>query len=252
MLTSPNLASVTHGFFTRQGGVSGGIYASLNCGRGSGDDKLRVEENRRRVAEQLDTTPRRLCSLYQVHGTDVIIVEEPWLPDAPPRADAMVTQIPGIALGILTADCVPVLLADMEAGVIGATHAGWRGALAGVLGVTVAAMQSLGAQSSRIKACIGPAIAQASYEVGRELKETFMQKNPAFIRHFVPAPKADHFRLDVKGFCRERLREAGISAINLLENDTYLEEDAFFSFRRATHKGEADYGRQISAIMLPK
>src|SRR5579871_318283 len=185
-ITAANLAAihtVSHGFFTRKGGVSEGIYASLNCGRGSGDDAARIDENRRRAAKALGTSSERLCNLYQVHGKDVITAEQCWGQESLPKADAMVTNRPGIALGILTADCVPVLLADAQAGVIGAAHAGWRGALAGVIEKTAQAMVKLGATSSRIAAAVGPAIAQNSYEVGASLREEFTVKDATNARY---------------------------------------------------------------------
>jgi len=251
-LTSPNFksSSVAHGFFTRKGGVSKGIYASLNCGLGSSDDKTNVIENRRRVAQKLGTDADSLCTLYQTHSADVITVEKRWRHSKLPRADAMVSNVPGIALGILTADCVPVLFADTEAGIIGATHAGWRGAIGGVLENTLSAMRALGARS--ITAAIGPSIAQRSYEVGAELKTAFTTQNTDFNCYFIDSTRAGHFLFDLKSFVRDRLSDAGVQDINLLENDTYIEEDDFFSFRRTTHRSEPDYGRQISAIMLTR
>jgi polyphenol oxidase len=245
LLTSPNLYT-PHGFFTRKGGVSGGIYASLNCGWGTKDDLANVKENRARVAKKLGTDEARLLSLYQVHGDRVITVDSPWLQEARPQADAMVTKTPGIALGILTADCVPVLLADMKHGVIGAAHAGWKGALAGIIAQTVTAMQALGARPASIAAAIGPCIGLNSYEVGPEFYERFAG-TPHYFR---PAAQDGHHMFDIRACVRELLKKAGISGINTLENDTYIEEDAFFSFRRTTHRNEPDYGRQVSAIML--
>lgn len=252
-LTSPLLAQtscIQHGFFTRQGGVSSGIYASMNCGRGSSDIRDNVEENRNRIAAALGTSSQQLMSLYQVHGAEVITVTQCWQPTALPHADAMVTSMPGIALGILTADCVPVLFVDPEARIIGAAHAGWKGAFAGVLENTIRAMVALGATRTNILAAIGPAIAQPSYEVDNAFFQRFVTNDPSFTRFFIPSIKPEHWMFDVKGFARNRLTHAGIQHINLLENDTYLEEDAFFSFRRTTHRGETDYGRHISAIML--
>lgn len=246
---------IRHGFFTREGGVSRGVYTSLNCGPGSGDDPAHVAENRRRAAERLaGTTAGRtvppLCSLYQVHGADVVSVTEPWNAEDRPKADAMVTDRPGLALGILTADCTPVLFADIEAGVVGAAHAGWKGALGGVLAATVTAMERLGADRSRIRAAIGPTIAQGSYEVSADFRATFMAADPAYARFFVPAPRQGHARFDLPGFVRDRLAAAGITAIDDLKLDTYGDSRRFFSFRRTTHHGESDYGRQISAIMI--
>jgi YfiH family protein len=253
LLTAPDLEtlpSVTHGFFTRKGGVSSGLYASLNCGLGSSDVKANVVQNRERVANELGTIPEKLCSLYQVHGSKVVTVTEPWARDALPQADAMVTATPGIALGILAADCVPVLFADAKGTVVGAAHAGWKGAFAGVLQETVKAMEALGASADSIHAAIGPAIAQPSYEVSTVFHQAFIDKDPDYERYFISAKQDGHYRFDLKGVVRDILLKAGLSHINLLENDTYLEEDNFFSFRRTTHRGEPDYGRHISAIML--
>lgn len=247
MLLSPNLSPISHGFFTRQGGVSGGIYASLNCGWGSDDDKENVAENRSRVAAQLGTTLENFCSLYQVHGNDVITVTTPWPRTTLPKADAMVTSKKGIALGILTADCAPILFADVNAEIIGAAHAGWRGALAGVIQATVQAMQALGACD--ITAAIGPCIAQRSYEVGAEFYETLAKETAQNANFFKKSSTGSHL-FDLRGYVQSKLAQAGISNINTLENDTYSEEDSFFSFRRTTHRKESDYGRQVSAIML--
>jgi len=250
VITSPNLNGISHGFFTRKGGVSEGVYASLNCGLGSGDSKAHVIENRERVARALGGTETKLLSLHQVHSCDVVTVTAPWRHAKKPKADAMVTTQRGIALSILTADCVPVLFADKEHSVIGAAHAGWKGALAGILEKTVEAMGTLGAKPGSISAAIGPCIAQASYEIGDELREQFIKGNPQFAGHFIPAQREQHFLFDLRAAVRDILGKAGITDINTLENDTYIEEDSFFSFRRATHRKEPDYGRQISAIIL--
>lgn len=249
-LTSPNLSGTAHGFFTRKGGVSDGIYASLNCGWGSGDNQTHVTENRNRVAEALGARHSHLLSLYQVHGDKVITVEKPWTPQDKPQADAMVTNRPGIALGVLAADCVPVLFADLQAGVVGAAHSGWKGTLAGIAPRTVDAMFALGAKPERIRAAIGPCIGWASYEVSGDFRDTFLKVSGSFAKHFKPSSRAGHFLFDIRSRVGDILREAGVSDINTLENDTYIEEDAFFSFRRTTHRKEPDYGRQISAIML--
>ena len=252
LITSPDIAAlenVSHGFFTRKGGVSSGIYASLNCGLGSSDDKANVIENRRRVASKLGAEESKFCTLYQTHSANVITVETCWRHSKLPKADAMVTDKPNIALGILTADCVPVLFADSKGKVIGAAHAGWKGAFAGVLQATVKSMEALGAPVSSIHAAIGPAIAQRSYEVSAPFYQTFLEKDADYARYFISA-KEEHYRFDLKGFVHDILVKAGLTHINLLENDTYLEEDNFFSFRRTTHHSEPDYGRQISAIML--
>ncbi|MDA5194776.1 peptidoglycan editing factor PgeF [Govanella unica] len=243
-----------HGFFTRQGGISRGVYTSLNCGPGSADDPAHVVENRRRVverlAEDLISTDLPLCSLYQVHGPAVVHVTAPWDAANRPEADAMVTDRPGIALGILTADCTPVLFADPQAGVVGAAHAGWKGALYGVLGATITAMERLGASRSRIQAAIGPTIAQESYEVSAAFRATFLEQDPGHARFFVPGRDSDHAQFDLPGFVAARLLAEGIGGLDDLKLDTYADSRRFFSFRRTTHHGEADYGRQISAIMV--
>jgi YfiH family protein len=249
-LTSSNLSGIRHGFFTRKGGVSGGIYASLNCGWGSHDDPAHVRENRERVARHFGIAGTQLLSLYQVHGDKVITVESVWARENNPQADAMVTRKPGIAIGVLAADCVPVLFADMKNGVIGAAHAGWKGAFAGVIGQTVNAMLALGADSQTIHAAIGPCIGPKSYEVSTEFREKFLSRDANFTRYFAAGMRPEHFLFDIRAFVRMLLAEAGVDHVNTLENDTYIEEDTFFSFRRTTHKEEPDYGRQISAIML--
>lgn len=249
-LTSPNLAPVKHGFFTRNGGVSKGIYASLNCGWGSADKQEHIAQNRTCVAAALGTTLDKFCSLYQVHGPKVITVTTPWPRDALPQADAMVTKEKQIAIGVLAADCVPVLFADVEAGVIGAAHAGWKGALAGVLEATTEAMCALGAKRANIAAAIGPCIAQVSYEVGQEFYDTLTKADASNASLFIKGAASGHWQFDIKAYARKKLGFAGITAINTLENNTYLEEDNFFSFRRTTHRAEQDYGRQVSAIML--
>jgi len=255
-LTAQNLAgypSISHGFFTRTGGVSEGIYASLNAGgRGTGDTIPHVDENRRRIAQALGAETASLLTLYQIHSTHVITVNGVWDIDERPQADAMVTATPGIALGILTADCVPLLFADTEAGVIGAAHAGWKGALGDIAAETVRIMIGLGAQLERIAVAIGPSIAKQSYEVRTAFKEPFLTANPASENYFAGTQNNGHWLFDLKGFIRDSLTRTGINNINMLENDTYLEESDFFSYRRATHNGEPNYGRQISAIMLKK
>lgn len=242
---------IRHGFFTRAGGVSEGIFASLNCGFGSGDAAANVAENRRRAAAFLALEPARLATCHQVHGADVVVVEAPWALEDRPRADAMVTDRPGIALGILTADCVPVLFADPAAEIIGAAHAGWRGALGGVLDATVAAMRALGAATSDIHAGIGPCIAQRSYEVGPEFSAPFLAEDPAQARFFVPAARPGHFRFDLPGYVAERLRRLGIVHIAATGGDTAAEPDRFFSYRRSCLDRAPDYGRALSAIALP-
>ncbi|MGD0142387.1 MAG: peptidoglycan editing factor PgeF [Rhizomicrobium sp.] len=250
-LTAANLADasdIVHGFFGRQDGVSRGIYASLNCGPGSGDERAAVIANRARVQAALGATS--LVTLYQIHSAQAVSVAAAWDLGHAPQADAMATNIPGIALGILTADCTPVLLADSRARVIGAAHAGWKGALAGVIESTLAAMEQLGAERARISAAIGPCISQANYEVGPEFRTRFLDNDSTFDRFFAAAAKADHWRFDLKGFVALRLDDAGIENVASFPVCTYAHEGDFFSFRRATHRGEPDYGREISAIAL--
>jgi polyphenol oxidase len=251
ILTARTLATprVAHGFFGRTGGVSKGIFASLNCGPGSGDVRTDVIENRRRVAEVL-SPGTNLLTLYQIHSAEAVEVETPWNTGEGPQADAMVTNVPSLALGILTADCAPVLFADAEAGVIGAAHAGWKGALFGVTDSAIAAMERLGARRNRIAACIGPCISQANYEVGAEFRERFVDAAPSNARRFVASDRADHFRFDLEGYVAARLEAASLARMERVTACTYAREDDFFSFRRATHRGEKDYGRQVSAIVL--
>lgn len=238
---------IRHGFFGRAGGTSSGIYASLNCGLGSSDERESVLENRRRAAAALPA--KALVTVYQCHSADVRVVAEPW-PGEPPRTDAMVSVRPGIALGILAADCAPVLFADTAAGVIGAAHAGWRGALAGILEKSIGAMEMLGAQRHRIAAAIGPTIGRESYEVGPEFEALFREAAATNAQFFRPAEKPSHFLFDLAGFARHRLRDAGVQQIEVLEHCTYRDQDGYFSYRRSVHRGEADYGRNLSAIVL--
>jgi purine-nucleoside/S-methyl-5'-thioadenosine phosphorylase / adenosine deaminase len=242
--------TIRHGFFTRRGGVSGGLYASLNCGFGSGDDPASVEQNRAIAAARLGLAAERLVSCHQVHGTAAITVERPWRRPDNPRADGMVTAVPGIALGVLAADCAPVLFADPEARVIGAAHGGWRGALAGVMEATVAAMAALGARRERIRAGIGPCIAQQSYEVGPEFAAAFAATDPASPGFFKRATRPEHFLFDLPGYIAERLARLGLAAVERAPHDTAAEEALFFSYRRACRRGEADYGRGLAAIAL--
>ncbi|MFW0777595.1 MAG: peptidoglycan editing factor PgeF [Rickettsiales bacterium] len=246
------LPNIRHGFFTREGGVSDGIYSSLNCGPGSDDTPEKVIENRSRAAQTLGQELHRLVTCYQVHSAVVQQVDEPWDSISAPEADAMVTKNPNIILGILTADCLPVLFADGKAGIIGAAHAGWKGAFHGVLENTVEAMEKLGANNNHIIATIGPGIAQASYEVGAEFRERFLAQTPDNEIYFIPGKREAHYLFGLKAYAMDRLRNIGLAHINLLERDTCFEEDAFFSFRRATLKGEPSYGRQISAITIEK
>ena len=244
------LPGIRHGFFTRRGGVSAGLYASLNCGPGSGDDPAKVAENRERVTARLGAA--HLLTVWQVHGAMAVAVTEPWAAGSTdrPQADAMVTATPGLALGVLTADCAPVLFHDPQARVIGAAHAGWRGALGGILESTLTAMEALGAARARITAAIGPCIGRDAYEVGEEFERTFLIADPANARFFHrPSPRAKpHF--DLPGFAAHRLRAANTGQIDDLGRCTCLCESDFFSYRRNTHQGIADYGRQISAIVL--
>jgi polyphenol oxidase len=243
------MPGIRHGFFTRAGGVSPGIYRSLNCGVGSRDDRAFVYKNRARAARAVGVVADRLATPYQVHGTEAFVVETPWLPGHGPKADAVVTRKPGIALGVGTADCGPILFADPYAHVVAAAHAGWRGALAGILESTIAAMESLGASRSGIVAVLGPTISRANYEVGGELVEAFIASDPANQRFFTPSANTGRSMLDLPGFIVHRLTRAGVLAADL-GLCTYADEERFFSYRRATHRGESDYGRLLSAIVL--
>jgi polyphenol oxidase len=245
-----DLAAVRHAFFCRTGGVSEGLFSSLNCGYGSGDEAAKVTENRRRAMAMLDLESGRMVTAYQVHSPDVVEVKEPWAREDAPEADAMVTRERGLALGILTADCVPVLLADAQAGVVGAAHAGWKGALTGVVERTVAAMGALGAEPKRLVAGIGPAIAQRSYEVGPEFPTPFLEQDTRNADFFCPAQREGHFHFDLKGYVARRLAVAGVGTIQTLPCDTCAEDARFFSYRRACHRREPDYGRGLSAIYL--
>ena len=252
MITSDALAGdgIQHGFFTRAGGVSDGMFASLNCGLGSGDDKEKVLENRRRAAAALGRAADDLVTCYQIHSPEVVTVDRPWQRADRPRADAMVTRTPGVALGILTADCAPVLFADAEAHVIGAAHAGWRGAVSGVLDQTVAAMIKLGAAPRRIAAAIGPSIARPSYEVGPEFPAPFLAEDASNAAFFLPAARAGHFLFDLPGYVARRLARLGVARVARTGGDTAAEPERFFSYRRACLRKERDYGREISAIAL--
>ncbi len=241
---------VQHGFFTRQGGVSGGIYTSLNCGPGSRDDAANVTENRARVAEILGAEPNRLLTVFQKHSPDAVVAAKPWKDGKAPEADAIVTAKPGLAIGVLTADCAPVLLCDGEARVIGAAHAGWRGVLSGVVEATVKAMGKLGARPERITAVIGPTISQKAYEVGAEFVEQFLASAPDSAAFFITDESSAEPHFDLPGYVGERLARAGVGAITDLGFCTYCEETRLFSYRRSQHRGEYDYGRQISAILL--
>jgi purine-nucleoside/S-methyl-5'-thioadenosine phosphorylase / adenosine deaminase len=246
---SLHAANVAHGFFGREGGVSGGVYASLNCGPGSNDSRAAVLENRDRAIREL-SPESRLVTLYQVHSAEALTVMEAWDIPRNPKADAMVTDRAGIALGILTADCAPILLCDAEAHVIGAAHAGWNGALAGITDSVVAAMAGLGAKPDRIRAAIGPCIGQAAYEVGPEFEARFRRSDPGNSRFFIRSPKIDRWHFDLAAYVVHRLNRIGIAAVESLNLCTYERESEFFSYRRATHRKESDYGRELSAITL--
>ena len=242
------LAGMPHGFLGRAGGVSTGILAGLNVGLGSTDDRSAIAENRRRAVEAV-LPGAQLVTVHQVHSAEAVIVTEPFPDDARPPVDAIVTDRPGLLLGILTADCAPVLLADVEAGVVGAAHAGWKGALNGVTDATLAAMEKLGARRDRIAAAIGPCIARASYEVDDAFVRRFEEADPTNERFFF-AGRPGHHQFDLEAFVAARLAAAGIGRVEALGFDTYADDQAFFSFRRATHRGEPDYGREISLIGL--
>jgi polyphenol oxidase len=247
-LRSRALEGVAHGFLGRRGGVSEGICSGLNVGLGSGDDREAIAENRRRAVEAV-APGARLVTLHQVHSAEAIQVDSPFPDEARPKADAMVADRPGLVLGILTADCAPVLLADREAGVVAAAHAGWKGAIGGVVEATVAAMERRGAERGRIAAAVGPCIARKSYEVDEGFLRRFAQADPENERFFGLGREGRH-QFDLEGFVLSRLAAAGLSRIDALGEDTYSQPERFFSYRRATHKGEPDYGRQISLIAL--
>jgi YfiH family protein len=248
VLSSGLLSGARHGFFTRRGGASSGVYAGLNCGPGSSDQREAVALNRARVADALGVAPARLLSLHQVHGTEVVVAaSDGW--SERPRADAAVTADPGVAISVLTADCAPILLHDPEAGVIGAAHAGWRGAVDGVVEATLAAMERLGARRGAVQAAVGPTISQRAYEVGPEFFDRFRDEADGFERYFA-AGEGDRLRFDLPGFVLGRLRAAGVAEAEWIGACTYSDPDRFFSYRRATRAGEPDYGRLISAIRL--
>ena len=240
-----------HGFFTRRGGVSTGPYESLNCSLSGGDARDSVLENRARASRAVGADAAALAGLTQVHGAEVVQVTEPWRPGEGPRADAMVTAVHGIALGIITADCAPVLLADPQAGVIGAAHAGWRGAVAGVIEATIAAMCSLGATPAGIGGAIGPCIAQASYEVGADLRDAVLARSPSGARFFAEGSRQGHWQFDLAAYCAARLAAAGVRDVQVLGVDTLADEARFFSHRRRTLSGGGPIGHQISIIALP-
>ena len=247
IITHDALKPVRHGFFTRKGGASSGIFSGLNCGPGSSDQTEAVLLNRSRVATALGILPEALVGVHQVHSADVIRVTAPL--DAPVRADALVTATPGLALSVLTADCQPVLFSDAKAGVIGAAHAGWRGTLSGVLEATLDSMEALGARREDTVAIVGPTISQRAYEVGPEFLDAFLAEDPAYDRFFAGG-RGDRVMFDLPGFGLHRMREAGVGEASWTGHCTYSDPDRFFSYRRSQHQHEADYGRLISAIRL--
>ena len=248
VIRAQSLSGLPHGFLGRRGGVSTGIHAGLNVGLGSDDERAAIAENRRRAVEAV-LPGAALATVHQVHSPDVVTVTEPWPDEARPEADALVTDRPGLLLGVLTADCAPVLLADREAGVIGAAHAGWKGALAGVTDATIAAMEALGARRERIAAAIGPCIAQASYEVDAGFEARFVVAD-TFNARFFRQGREGHAWFDLEGYVAIRLGAAGVGRVEKLGIDTYADETRFYSYRRATHRGESGYGRQIAVIGL--
>jgi hypothetical protein len=244
-----NRPGMVHGFFGRKGGVSSGLYESLNCGPGSGDERKAVMENRRRASEAL-SPDGRLVTIYQVHSANAIIATDPWEIGDNPRADGLATSTPGIMLGILTADCAPVLLCDPEARVIGAAHAGWQGALSGITDSVISAMIRLGAKVERIAAAVGPCIGPAAYEVGEEFEGRFVAANAGNARFFTKSPGTGRWHFALARYVADRLKRANLASVELLDRCTYEENENFFSYRRTTHRKESDYGRQLSAIML--
>lgn len=244
------LSHIAHAFFTRQGGVSKDLYATLNTGAGSGDERANVIENRARCAGHLRLDRDRLVSVHQIHSATVHVVTEPWAIGQGPQGDAMVTNEPGLALGVLAADCTPVLFADRANAVIGAAHAGWKGALGGVLEATLDAMERLGAARTGIIGAIGPTISKDAYEVGPEFEKRFLAQDAASASFFTPSARAGHFMFDLPGYVELRLKRAGVRTVDRLALCTYGDEARFFSYRRTTHRGESDYGRNLSAITL--
>jgi len=245
-----SLAGIRHGFFTRSGGVSYGVYATLNGGVGSNDAPDKVAENRARMAAALGVAPSHLLTAYQTHSPDVVVAEEPWTQESRPRADAIVTRTPRLAIGVSTADCGPLLLADAQACVIGAAHAGWRGALTGVIEAAIAAMEKLGAERSRIVAALGPTIRQPNYEVGPEFVARFEAAGADNMRFFAPSERAGHAMFDLAGYIADQVQHAGVVEFEDLALCTFAEPERFFSYRRTTKQSEPDYGRHINAIAL--
>jgi YfiH family protein len=251
IVRAPNLAEqagVTHGFFTRRGGVSGGIYAGLNCGQGSDDDADHVRENKRRAMDAFGLRADRLALVNQIHSPEVWAVDRPRERPDLVKADGLVSNQAGLAVGVLAADCAPVLFADGTGGIVAAAHAGWRGAMAGVLENTVREMESQGAARGAIHAALGPCIRQASYEVGQDMKDTFAEHHADHGRYFAEGARPGHYQFDLAGFIMDRLASMGLASVHDTGLDTYPDAGRFFSFRRATHRGEPDYGRQLAAI----
>lgn len=252
-ITASSLSALTgirHAFFTREGGVSSGIYKSLNAGIASKDDAAHVVENRARMARALGVGPENLVSAYQIHSPDVVVAEKPWDSSARPKADAIVTRVPSLAIGVSTADCGPVLFADDKARVIGAAHAGWRGALSGVVETTLDAMEKLGARRPNIVTALGPMIRQPNYEVGAEFFATFTAATKDNERYFRNGARPDHYLFDLAGYITARLKTAGVDAIEDCGLCTYAEPGRFYSYRRSQHRSEGDYGRHVNAIVL--
>ena len=245
-----SVQGISHGFFTRKGGVSSNLYGSLNCGFGSGDEFYNVKQNRDIVSEVLGSLEAPLITPYQHHSSDVIVATEPWSPDQAPKGDAIVTNRDNLAIGVLTADCAPVLLIDPVKRIVGAAHAGWRGAFAGVLENTVDAMTSLGAQKGQIVATIGPALSVANFEVGLEFYQQFIEQDATFDRFFTLNETSQKYHFDLVQFATAKLRKTGIALVESLPHCTYENESLFFSYRRNTHQSLPDYGRQISAIVI--
>ncbi|AXK84199.1 peptidoglycan editing factor PgeF [Pseudolabrys taiwanensis] len=253
MIQAPTLTQlprIRHAFFTRDGGISEGIYASLNGGVGSNDAPERVAENRARMAAALGVAPNHLITPYQIHSAEVAVADAPWTAETRPRADAVVTRKPGLAIGVSTADCGPLLFADADAGVIGAAHAGWRGAFTGVIEATLAEMEKLGADRSRIVAALGPTISRPNYEVGPEFVERFLAADVDNARFFTDSERPGHAMFDLKSYIADRMARAGVGNFTDLGLCTYAEPDRFYSYRRTTQRGEPDYGRHINAIAL--
>lgn len=251
MIEAPGLSSINavrHGFFTREGGVSQGIYGSLNTGYGSDDDAGKVKENRHRIAAHLGVDNDSLLTIHQWHSADAVTADKPWDVRKPPKGDAIVTDRPGIAVAVNTADCTPVLFSSGDGRVVGAAHAGWKGAIGGILDATVSRMKELGAKD--VHAAIGPTISQMNYEVGPEYRDRFVERDAGSDRFFIPSEKPDHFMFDLPGFVRARLDALELASVEDTALCTYADEQRFFSYRRTVHRGEPDYGRQLSAICI--